>query len=56
MDREKPARAAFLKRLKLKDERDVEFVRAYESAVVDTLRGVLNALTAGGAAAPARIK
>lgn len=40
VDREKPARAAFLKQMKLKDERDVAFVRAYEAAVVATIRRV----------------
>lgn len=62
VDREKPARAAFLKQMKLKDERDIAFVRAYEAAVVATIRRVQGAQNAPttpstpGAPAPARIK
>lgn len=37
VDRAKPARAAVMKRLKLMDENNVQFVRAYEAAVVDTI-------------------
>jgi hypothetical protein len=56
VDREKPARAALLKQLKLTDERSVQFVRAYETAVVETVRRAHLAQAGGGAAAPARIK
>jgi hypothetical protein len=41
VDRAKPARAAVMARLKLKDEKGVQFLRAYESAVVDTIHALL---------------
>lgn len=49
-DREKPARAAVLRRLKLKDEKSIAFVRAYEVAVVETVERLLRQ------AAPAPVK
>lgn len=62
VDREKPARAAFLKQMKLKHERDIAFVRTYEAAVIATIRrvhstpGTPGTQPVHGTAAPARIK
>jgi hypothetical protein len=50
VDAAKPSRAAVLKRLRLADERSLEFIRAYEEAVLDTIRRELAAVTGGGAA------
>jgi len=54
VDRAKPARAAVLKRLKLKDENSIEFVRAYEAVVVATAEKLLR--ESGVPAAPVRLK
>jgi hypothetical protein len=54
VDRAKPARAALMQRLKLKDENSVEFVRAYEAAVVETIHKLLRESSV--TAAPVRLK
>jgi hypothetical protein len=41
VDARKPNRAAFMKQLKLKTENDLEFVRAYEAAVIATIEKLL---------------
>ena len=41
VDQQKPARAAVLKRLNLQSQISLEFVRAYEQAVVETIRKTL---------------
>ena len=43
VDSQKPSRAAVLKQLKLKTERDIDFIRTYEEAVLDTVRRTLAA-------------
>src|SRR5689334_17498001 len=37
VDRAKPPRAAVVKRLKLKDDKGLDFIRAYEAAVLETI-------------------
>ena len=37
VDRAKPSRAAVVKRLKLKDDKGLDFIRAYEAAVLETI-------------------
>jgi len=54
VDRAKPARAAVLKQLRLKDEKSVEFVRAYEAVVVETAAKLLK--ESGATATPVRLK
>jgi hypothetical protein len=44
VDAMKPARAAFLKQHRLKSEQSLEFVRAYEEAVLETVRKELAAI------------
>jgi hypothetical protein len=41
VDRLKPSRAAVMKQHRIQDERSVEFIRAYEEAVVETARKAL---------------
>jgi hypothetical protein len=41
VDARKPNRAVFMKQLKLKTENDLEFVRAYEAAVIATIEKLL---------------
>ncbi|HUF81849.1 MAG TPA: aminopeptidase [Burkholderiales bacterium] len=41
VDAMKPSRASILKRHRLKDDESVEFIRAYEDAVLETIRRVL---------------
>ena len=37
VDRAKPSRAVVIKRLKVKDDKNLEFIRAYEAAVLETI-------------------
>ena len=48
-DKLKPARAAVMKRLRISDEKSVQFVRAYEAAVVETITIALRAHGRGDA-------
>jgi hypothetical protein len=54
VDRAKPARPAVLKRMKLNDPKSIEFVRAYETIVVETAEKLLK--ESGTTAAPVRLK
>ncbi len=53
VDKLKPTRAAVMKRLRVADEKNVAFVRAYEAAVVQTIESVLSAHSV---AVPVRLK
>ena len=54
VDKLKPARAALMKRLRVADEKNIQFVRAYETAVVETIHSLLRDYS--NASAPGRIK
>jgi len=54
VDKEKPSRAAVMKRLRITDVKSAQFVRAYEAVVVETITSVLRAHA--GAAVPGKLK